>query len=100
VQKMGSKNKTFIMTQSGQIAGIVNPPSKNKYGHYTNDDLKLDHEGWLEGAEFTEGSWWPRWETWLKKKSGAQIEARVPGDNGGKILGDAPGEYVAKKARL
>lgn len=100
VQKMGSKNKTFIMTQSGHIAGIVNPPSKNKYGHYTNDDLKLDHEGWLEGAEFTEGSWWPRWETWLKKKSGAQIEARVPGDNGGKILGDAPGEYVAKKAKL
>ncbi|AXI43015.1 class I poly(R)-hydroxyalkanoic acid synthase [Sulfitobacter sp. SK011] len=100
VQMMGSKSKTFIMTQSGHIAGIVNPPSKNKYGHYTNDDLSLDHEAWLKGAKFTEGSWWPRWEAWLKKKSGAQVEARFPGDNDWKILADAPGEYVAKKAKL
>ncbi|MGJ8615609.1 MAG: PHA/PHB synthase family protein [Sulfitobacter sp.] len=100
VQQMGSKNKTFIMTQSGHIAGIVNPPSKNKYGHYTNDDLELDHEDWLQGAKFHEGSWWPRWETWLKKAAGTKVEARFPGDNGRKILADAPGEYVAKKARL
>ena len=44
VQQMGSKDKTFIMTQSGHIAGIVNPPTKVKYGHYTNSDLDLDHE--------------------------------------------------------
>ncbi len=98
VQMMGSKNKTFIMTQSGHIAGIVNPPSKGKYGHYTNDDLSVDHQQWLKGADFTEGSWWPRWEKWLKKRSGTMIPARTPGDDGRKILGDAPGEYVAKKA--
>jgi polyhydroxyalkanoate synthase subunit PhaC len=100
VQMMGSKDKTFIMTQSGHIAGIVNPPSKGKYGHYVNDDLSGDHAAWREGATFNEGSWWPRWEKWLKKRSGRQVEARFPGDGSRKILSDAPGNYVAKKARL
>jgi polyhydroxyalkanoate synthase len=100
VQQMGSTDKTFIMAQSGHIAGIVNPPSKGKYGHYTNDDLALDHGGWLAGADFTEGSWWPRWGEWLKKRSGKQVPARFPGDNDRKILADAPGTYVAKKAKL
>ncbi|WP_432816789.1 PHA/PHB synthase family protein [Sulfitobacter sp. JB4-11] len=98
VQQMGSKNKTFIMTQSGHIAGIVNPPSKKKYGHYTNDDLDLEYTDWLADADFHEGSWWPRWESWLKKRSGKQIAARKPGAGGRKTLGDAPGSYVAKKA--
>ncbi|SFE46545.1 polyhydroxyalkanoate synthase [Sulfitobacter brevis] len=100
VQKMGSQSKTFIMTQSGHIAGIVNPPSKGKYGHYVNADLDLDHTDWLSGASFTDGSWWPRWEKWLKKRSGKQIEARFPGDGGREVLSDAPGSYVAKKAKL
>lgn len=98
VQKMGAKNKTFIMTQSGHIAGIVNPPSKKKYGHYTNQDMGLGHEDWLEGAEFHEGSWWPRWESWLKKRSGKQVAARVPGDASHPVLCDAPGTYVVGKA--
>ncbi|MEN8742744.1 MAG: class I poly(R)-hydroxyalkanoic acid synthase, partial [Phaeobacter gallaeciensis] len=66
VQQMGSRSKNFIVSQSGHIAGIVNPPTRNKYGHYTNDDLKLDAAAWMEGATFHEGSWWPRWEAWLK----------------------------------
>lgn len=98
VRQMGSTDRTFIMTQSGHIAGIVNPPSKKKYGHYVNPSLEADHEGWLEGATFHERSWWPRWGAWLKKRSGKMIAARNPGDDGRKILGDAPGEYVAKKA--
>ena len=98
IQRMGSGDKTFIMTQSGHIAGIVNPPSKKKYGHYLNDDLTLDHEAWLEGAEFREGSWWPHWEKWLKKRSGKLINAREPGAKGREILGDAPGGYVRKRA--
>ncbi|MEM9697958.1 MAG: class I poly(R)-hydroxyalkanoic acid synthase [Pseudomonadota bacterium] len=98
IQQMGSKDKTFIMTQSGHIAGIVNPPSKKKYGHYTNPDLKPDYKGWLEDADFTEGSWWPRWNTWLAKRAGAMIPARTPGANGRKVISDAPGSYVAVKA--
>jgi polyhydroxyalkanoate synthase len=99
VQQMGSKDKTFIMTQSGHIAGIVNPPSKGKYGHYTNDDLSLHHKDWLEGAEFHAGSWWITWGEWLKNQAGAQVDARVPGANDREILCDAPGTYVTRKAR-
>ncbi len=98
VQKMGSKNKSFIVSQSGHIAGIVNPPSKNKYGHYVNEDMGLDASDWFEGANFTDGSWWPRWESWLKKRSGKMVSARIPGDSGYEILCDAPGEYVKVKA--
>ncbi|MEL7099603.1 MAG: class I poly(R)-hydroxyalkanoic acid synthase [Pseudomonadota bacterium] len=98
VQQMGSKDKTFIMTQSGHIAGIVNPPSKKKYGHYTNEDLGLDYNDWLEGADFHEGSWWPRWEKWLRGKSGKKVAARKPGDATHPALEDAPGSYVRLKA--
>ncbi|WP_159979112.1 PHA/PHB synthase family protein [Roseobacter cerasinus] len=100
IQQMGSKDKTFIMTQSGHIAGIVNPPTRNKYGHYTNPDLTLSHQDWLAQAEFHEGSWWPRWETWLQKRAGKMIPARIPGDSSHSALCDAPGTYVAKKATL
>jgi len=99
VQQMGSRSKTFIVSQSGHIAGIVNPPSRNKYGHYTNDDLKGDAESWMEGAKFNEGSWWPRWEAWLKKRSGKQVPAREPGDSQHPPLAAAPGDYVRKVAR-
>jgi len=98
VQMMGAKNKTFIMTQSGHIAGIVNPPSKNKYGHYTNDDLSLDVADWEAGADFHEGSWWPRWGKWLSGKSGKLIAARAPGDSNHPSLCPAPGTYVVAKA--
>ena len=99
VRMMGSADKTFVMTQSGHIAGIVNPPSKGKYGHYTNDDLSLDHEDWLEGAKFHEGSWWPRWGAWLENRSDGKVDARIPGEKGRDTLGEAPGTYVVRKAR-
>jgi len=99
VQQMGSKSKTFIVSQSGHIAGIVNPPSKDKYGHYTNADMSLVPNAWFEGAEFTRGSWWPRWESWIKERSGKQIAALQPGDFEHPVLGDAPGTYVMLNAR-
>ncbi|WP_306152374.1 alpha/beta hydrolase [Roseovarius sp. MMSF_3281] len=99
-QQTGSKNRTFILSQSGHIAGIVNPPNKKKYGHYTNNDLTLDAESWREAATFHEGSWWPRWETWLKKRSGKLIPARKPGDSEHPPLAPAPGTYVRKKATI
>ncbi len=98
VQAMGSRSKIFIMAQSGHIAGIVNPPSRNKYGHYTNDDLSLTSSQWREGAEFHDGSWWPRWEKWLSRRSGKKIAARLPGDADHPSLAPAPGTYVRVKA--
>ena len=94
VRQMGAKDKTFILSQSGHIAGIINPPSKGKYGHYTNDGPMGAPEDWLTGATFHQGSWWPRWGAWLAERSGPQVKARVPGDSGLPVLCPAPGTYV------
>jgi polyhydroxyalkanoate synthase len=94
VRQMGSRSKTFIVSQSGHIAGIINPPSKNKYGHYTGGDMKLDADGWMASSTFHDGSWWPRWGEWLSKRSGKQVPARAPGDADHPALADAPGTYV------
>ncbi|WP_371061196.1 PHA/PHB synthase family protein [Rhodosalinus sp. 5P4] len=93
-QQTSSRSRTFILSQSGHIAGIVNPPSKKKYGHYTHDDLRLDHENWRAEAEFHEGSWWPRWNSWLARRSGKWVPAREPGDSQHPPLAEAPGTYV------
>ena len=98
VQLMGSAQKSFIVGESGHIAGIVNPPSKKKYGHYTNDDLNLPAEDWLNSADHNEGSWWPRWESWMRKRSGKKVTPRIPGAAGYPELAEAPGTYVKLKA--
>jgi polyhydroxyalkanoate synthase subunit PhaC len=95
VRQMGSKDKTFILSASGHIAGIVNPPTKDKYGHYTNDAMELSPVDWKAGAEFHRGSWWPRWGEWLSARSGKKIAAREPGQ-GGTAMGPAPGTYVTE----
>jgi polyhydroxyalkanoate synthase len=96
IKQMGSADKTFMLSQSGHIAGIINPPSKGKYGHYTNEaPVAGDPEAWLASATFNQGSWWPRWGAWLAAQSGPQIKARVPGDSGHQVLCPAPGTYVA-----
>ncbi|MFQ5438373.1 MAG: PHA/PHB synthase family protein [Paracoccaceae bacterium] len=89
--------RTFILSESGHIAGIVNPPSKNKYGHYTNVARMKSPESWKEGAEFHPGSWWPRWQGWLARRSGAMIAARTPGGPDHPVIEAAPGSYVRAK---
>ena len=98
VQKMGSDDRTFVLSESGHIAGIVNPPTKNKYGHYTNDDLTAAATEWLADAAYHEGSWWPRWDAWLAPRSGKQVAARAVGSAKHPVLTEAPGTYVGKKA--
>ena len=95
VQKMGSGDKTFVLSESGHIAGIVNPPSKKKYGHWTNADLSADTDGWLAAAEKHDGSWWPRWEAWVAPRSGENVPARTPGSDQYQPISPAPGTYVA-----
>lgn len=95
IRQMGSKSKTFVLSESGHIAGIINPPSKKKYGHYTNDDMPAVAQDWKEGATLNEGSWWPSWDKWLKKRSGKQVSARIPGsEKAYPILDAAPGKFV------
>ncbi len=98
-RQMGARSKSFILSQSGHVAGIVNPPGRSRYGHYTNPDARLEHAAWRAGATFHEGSWWPRWEAWLKRRSGRMIPARKPGSVTYPPLCPAPGTYVLKQAR-
>ncbi|SOC19672.1 class I poly(R)-hydroxyalkanoic acid synthase [Rhodobacter maris] len=96
VAQMGSKDKTFILSESGHIAGIVNPPSKKKYGHYTSSVPVDDPAEWKAAAEYHEGSWWPRWGSWLAERSGKKIPARPVGDADHPALCPAPGSYVSE----
>lgn len=88
----------FVLSASGHIAGIVNPPEAHKYCYWTNSRKPKDPEAWLGKAEQFEGSWWPDWHKWVSKFSGGQVPARVPGDGNLKPIEDAPGSYV--KSRL
>ncbi|PQO23524.1 class I poly(R)-hydroxyalkanoic acid synthase [Rhodobacteraceae bacterium WD3A24] len=93
--KMGSRERTFILSESGHIAGIVNPPSRVKYGHSVSDQpLAGDPETWRAQATRHDGSWWPLWEAWLRRRSGRKVAARAPGGPDHPVLAPAPGTYV------
>lgn len=98
VAQMGSTDKTYILSESGHIAGIINPPGRPKYGHYTSDAPISDFDAWKAKAVRHEGSWWPRWRDWVAPRSGGQVAARVPGSvEGFPALAPAPGTYVVEK---
>ena len=89
----------FVLSASGHIAGVVNPPAGGKYCYWINDKTPADPNAWLEGAVQHEGSWWPDWDTWVKAQSDKTlVDARQPGDGKLKALCDAPGTYVNMKA--
>ena len=101
IRRFGSKDKTFILSESGHIAGIVNPPSKDKYGHYLSDEpiAEMDADEWKRSAGFHRGSWWPVWGQWLARHSGRMIEARELGDSDHPVLAPAPGTYVLEQPK-
>jgi len=88
---------TFMLAGSGHIAGVVNPPSANKYYYYTNPETPENVEDWIAKAEHHPGSWWPHWHNWLYRKSGKKVAARLPGKGGLPVIEDAPGRYVKMK---
>ncbi len=96
IRQFGSADKTFVLSESGHIAGIVNPPSKGKYGHYMHDGPLGDAEAWKAGATYHKGSWWPVWEKWLADRSGPMVKARQAGDSKHPELASAPGTYVSQ----
>ena len=94
VAQMGGRDKTFILSESGHIAGIINPPSKMKYGHYTSTaGFAHGWKAWRDNTQHHAGSWWGRWGDWLAKRSGGKVAARDPGEG----LGPAPGQYVHER---
>jgi polyhydroxyalkanoate synthase len=84
----------FVLSGSGHIAGIINPPSAKKYGYWTNDALPPKPDEWLKDAQPHEGSWWPEWLKWLQDFAGDKVPAREI-RNG---IEDAPGSYVRVRA--
>ncbi|MGH8757697.1 MAG: PHA/PHB synthase family protein, partial [Burkholderiales bacterium] len=84
----------FVLGGSGHIAGVINPPSANKYGYRTNTKLGPNPDSWLKGAKQNEGSWWTDWDKWVADYGGEKVSVRVPGSGKLKALEDAPGSYV------
>ncbi len=84
----------FVLAASGHIAGVVNPPSAEKYSHFLNTKCPKDPEQWLATAKQLPGSWWPEYQKWVSKYAGGKVPARVPGQGGLPALEAAPGSYV------
>ncbi|MBI2240164.1 MAG: class I poly(R)-hydroxyalkanoic acid synthase [Magnetospirillum gryphiswaldense] len=87
----------FVLSASGHIAGVVNPPAANKYCYWTNAKKVKNPDTWLNGATQVEGSWWPDWHAWATKGT-KQIPARHPGDGKLGVVEDGPGSYVKERA--
>jgi polyhydroxyalkanoate synthase len=98
---LGGKTR-FVLSGSGHIAGMINPPSAEKYGYWTNDRLGDDADAWFGAAKQHPGSWWNDWFAWLKPQSGPEVPAREPGRNGAKgrrkTIEPAPGSYARVRA--
>ena len=88
----------FVLAGSGHIAGVVNPPTQQKYGYWTHDRLPPDPKDWLDGATEHPGSWWPDWAGWNADNSGPKVPARQPGQGKLAPLEDAPGSYARMRA--
>ncbi|WP_052879505.1 class I poly(R)-hydroxyalkanoic acid synthase [Vibrio coralliirubri] len=88
-------NKTFVLGESGHIAGIVNHPDKKKYGFWLNDNLDDSADEWLTNATHNEGSWWTHWNQWLQGfETDEKIEPFNQGSELNPVIGKAPGNYV------
>ncbi|WP_350558940.1 class I poly(R)-hydroxyalkanoic acid synthase [Psychrobacter sp. CAL346-MNA-CIBAN-0220] len=92
---------TFVLGESGHIAGIINPPT-GKYGFYAHEEYVADPDEWYTKSEKQDRSWWLHWGEWIKKHTVDEVDSRQPGvDHTGKswqVLCDAPGEYVHVRA--
>ena len=90
--------KRFVLAASGHIAGVVNPPAAEKYGHWTHDKLPKTSDAWLDKAAWKDGSWWPDWYRWLGRRAGKKVPARAIGEGKLTPIEDSPGSYVQVKA--
>jgi len=89
----------YVLSGSGHIAGVVNPPSSNKYQFWTNDNISdTTIADWLKGAQEHKGSWWPNWREWLETIDAETVPARAVGTGALPPIEDAPGSYVRVRA--
>lgn len=89
----------YVLSGSGHIAGVVNPPASKKYQYWTNDNIKdVKLADWLKDAQEHKGSWWPDWRAWLENLDAETVPARAVGSSDVPPLEDAPGSYVRVRA--
>jgi polyhydroxyalkanoate synthase subunit PhaC len=89
----------YVLSGSGHIAGVVNPPASGKYQFWTNDSIKdITLADWLKGAQEHKGSWWPDWREWLEGIEAEKVPARAVGTDAMPAIEDAPGSYVRVRA--
>ena len=89
----------YVLSGSGHIAGVVNPPASGKYQFWTNDSIKdITLADWLKGAQEHKGSWWPDWREWLESIDAETVPARAVGTDAMPAIEDAPGSYVRVRA--
>jgi len=88
----------FVLSNSGHIAGIVNPPNP-KSRHYVGatPELPQDPEEWFATATMHPVTWWEDWANWIEKRGGDQRTPPPLGSEKFPVLGDAPGTYVFGK---
>jgi polyhydroxyalkanoate synthase len=86
----------FILSGSGHVAGVLQPPSKGK-GYWTSGKRAKSADAWLEGAEFHQGGWWADWVEWLKPRSGELVAPPSMGSAAYPPIIPAPGTYVLGK---
>ena len=92
------KNR-FVLGASGHIAGVINPPAKNKRYYFENNKIAPTATEWLEGAKQIPGSWWPDYTNWLEQFGGEKKAASATFGNAKyKKMEAAPGVYVKEKA--
>ncbi len=91
-------DKRFVLSNSGHIAAMVNPPTNPKATFRVGTSTPPDHKEWLAQAETVQGSWWPDYTTWLEGRSGDMKDApKKLGDAKFPPLADAPGTYVLER---
>ena len=90
---------TFVVSGSGHIAGVINPPARHKYQYWTGPAPKhAAFQTWMNHAKEHPGSWWPHWQAWIEKHDKTRVKARRVGDRKNKPIEAAPGSYVRVKA--
>jgi polyhydroxyalkanoate synthase len=92
-QLLANTGRRFVLSTSGHIAGIVNPPNP-KSAYWVNDELPPEPERWLAGATKQQGSWWEDWAEWIGERAGGRREPPPLGSATYAPIGDAPGAYV------
>ena len=96
-QLLGGKSR-FVLSSSGHIAGIVNPPSP-KAKHWVNDSLPADPHEWKANAQMVNATWWQDWTTWIGEHAGPMVAASDDlGNADYPLIEKAPGSYVRATA--